>query len=139
MKRFFALVIAAASLVILSGCATGPISTLPMIDVTKMENGKVLSAAEIIEVVRGKQLIGNIIRTSGNNVLDVTHVYEADGKLKNAVPARNYRDVGKWRVDQNTNQLCWDWIQGFPECVVVSVRGGKLHTLNARGTVFLQQ
>ena len=134
----FMIAFAIALLGALTGCATGPISTLPMIDVSKMENGKVLSAAEIIEVVRKKQLVGNIIRTSGTNVLDVHHIYEADGTLRGAVPPR-YWDLGKWRVNQNTNELCWDWLRWFSDCVAVSVRGGKLHTLNARGTVYLQQ
>ena len=128
MNRFM-LAFAMAVFGALTGCATGPVSTLPMIDVSKIENGKVLTAAEIIEVVRGKQLVGNIIRSGGNNVQDVTHVYEADGTLRGALPPR-YWDVGTWSVNSNTDQLCWNWIRWFPDCAAVSVRGGKLHAVN---------
>jgi len=124
--------------VAVAGCATGPVSSLPTIDVSRIENGKVLSAAEIVAVIRGKQMIGNITRARGNDVQNVVHVYESDGILRGAAPPA-YSDVGRWRVTENTNELCWDWIRWFPDCAVVSVRDGKLHMVNARGTVYLQR
>ncbi len=128
---------AVALTVAVVGCASGPVSTLPTIDVSRIENGKVLSAAEIVAAIRGRQMVGNIIRAGGNNVQNVAHVYEADGTLRGAVPPR-YSDVGKWHVAENTNELCWAWIRWFSDCSVVSVRDGKLHMINARGTVYLQ-
>lgn len=122
----------------MAGCATGPMSTLPKVDVSGMESGKVLSADEIRAAVRGRQLVGDITRVTGNNISNVAHAYEADGTLRGLVPPR-YSDVGKWFVTQSTNEICWAWIRWSSDCAVVSVRNGKLHMLNARGTVFLQQ
>ena len=123
---------------VVAGCAIGPVSTLPTIDASRIDNGKVLSAAEITEAIRGKQMLGNIIRANGNNVQNVVHIYEADGTLRGMVPPR-YSDVGKWHVTESTNELCWAWIRWFSDCSVVSVRDGKLHMVNVRGTVFLQR
>lgn len=132
MNKFIAIAALAAAL---TGCATAP-TNLPSVDVSKMPNGKVLTAVEIKAAISGKQMVGDIIRTSGPNSYgynsyDVVYVFEPDGTIKGAWPAgREYPsgyDQGKWTVNQTTNELCNSWLRLSSPCYVVSNREGKLH------------
>ncbi len=117
--------------------ATGPISTLPMIDVSRMPD-KTLTTAEIDTVIRGKQMVGDTIRVNGTNTYNVARVYEADGTLSGAVI--NETDKGKWYIDKNTDQLCNTWTRWAGGCYKVVVRSGKIHQQNpVSGTQFIQK
>lgn len=124
MNKFIAIAALAAAL---TGCATAP-TNLPPVDVSKMENGKVLTAAEINSAVRGRQMTGTVTTGAGYVVPRVLYVYEADGTLHGANP--NDWDKGKWSVNQS-NELCNTWTRWQSGCVKVTVRSGKLHLLNA--------
>ena len=136
MNKFIAIAVLVAAL---TGCATAPTSSLPMVDVSKIESGKQLTASEIEAAVRGKQMIGNVVRVDGSKVQDFGRIFEASGALKGVAPGNDW-DTGKWHIDQKTNMLCHSWTRWPSSCSVVSVRGGKLHMLNpASGGVYLQQ
>ncbi len=142
MSKLTLAFLSAALFAVVAGCAT--VSQLPAVDVSKMENGKVLTAAEITAVVSGKQMIGDFIRTQGENSYSVAYVFEADGKIKGQWPAgRSYpagQDRGKWRVDENTNELWNSWLRLSSPCYTVTVHAGKMRLYRRdNNSYYLQQ
>ena len=138
MNKFTAIASGTLTLLVLGGCASGPIPNLPMVDVSKVENGKLLTAAEVYAAVRGRQMVGDITRGNGSKIPNLQYVFEADGTLRGAWMKGG--DVGRWHVDQNTGDLCTTWIRENSACGKSSVRAGKLLLQNPRtGGQFLQQ
>lgn len=128
IKKFAALAVFVALVGLTSGCATRPNSSLLTVDVSKLENGNVLTAAEIDSAVRGKQMVGRIIRASGTQIQGFLNVFESDGMLKGSL--YNETDHGRWQIDNSTDRLCSTWTRWMNSCGVATVRDGELHLLN---------
>ena len=128
MNKFARLLAFAMLALAMMGCATTP-SNLPMVDVSKMPD-KALTAAEIDSVVRGKQMVGDIIRATGTKIPDVIYSFSADGTLKGVWFSWG-GDVGKWHID-SSGELCTVWVREMASCGKPSVRGGKLLLQNPR-------
>ena len=128
MNKFKWLAGVVALIALTSGCATGPNSSLPTVDVSKIENGKELTAAEIDSAVRGKQMVGRIIRASGTQIQGFVNFFESDGMLKGSL--YNETDYGRWHIDNSTDRLCSTWTRWINSCSVATVRDGKLHLMN---------
>lgn len=126
------------STIISAGCATGPASNAPHINVSAFPHGKALTPSEIDAAVRGNQMNGDITRANGSKILNIVYIFEASGSLR-GVWANGGGDVGKWYVNAN-DELCTDWIRETSACGRPSVFHGKLLLQNPRtGGQFLQR
>lgn len=131
------IVLFAACTALLMACAAGPTQTLPVVDVSRLQSGKVLSAAEIQAVVSGKRMTVQLQRVNGSR-LQSTYAFGSDGQVFGAT--LNETDKGKWHVDSSTNELCISFVRWGSGCTTVSVRDGKVHMLRrANGTQYVQQ
>lgn len=144
MKKFAAAIALAAASIMLAGCATTQTTMMsnvperPIVDVSKMEHGKKLTATEIEVIVSGKQMVGTVLRSDGKKVPGLVLVLESNGVLRGSL--HNETDHGKWSVDQKTDRLCNVWSRWLSGCSQATVHNGKLHLLNlATGGQYLQQ